>query len=272
MKIYLAGNTSRRLTDYAGKDNGFKTHKRLYSYWDLEIEKASNTVEHFDSSLQHGSIFIDSGAYSAFTRGKSIDLEKYCNWLRAYVKRVDCYSALDVIGDHVQTRKNTEAMKKVGLRPIVPFHFNSPISELVSILKDESYVALGGLVPLSSQKQTLVGWLDKCWAVIRKHWPKKIHCFGITSPMILTRYPFFSADSASALVGAGWGSIYSFSGGKLKSKNWRDAIVKDGQAVGSDVGSLGFMDRQVINANCFKKFETYLTDLWNARGIKFKES
>ena len=62
---------------------------------------------------------LDSGAYSAFNSGATIDLEKYiekCLELMESDPTLTEIFALDVIGDHKASLKNTERMWDAGER------------------------------------------------------------------------------------------------------------------------------------------------------------
>jgi len=137
-------------------------------------------------------IFIDSGAFSAQTLGKPIDIDDYCKFI--IETEAIIYAGLDVIGNAKQTLKNTEYMaKEYGLKPIPTFHMGSSLDDLIALM-DYHYIALGGLV-FSPNK---INHCDRVWDYILKNNPKlKVHGFGLTNLELMERYPWYSVDSSS---------------------------------------------------------------------------
>ena len=67
-------------------------------------------------------IFMDSGAFSAFTRKTEVNLNDYIKFLKQHENKLDVYCCLDVIGDVEATWKNFERMEKAGLHPLPVYH------------------------------------------------------------------------------------------------------------------------------------------------------
>lgn len=103
--------------------------------------------------LLNRNLFLDSGAYSAFSRGEKIDIDEYIKFIQKYQNNIKIYAGLDVIGNYIETRKNLEYMESKGLKPLPTFHFGSPLSELERMIDKYDYIALGGLVPLSMKRK-----------------------------------------------------------------------------------------------------------------------
>src|ERR1044071_8207553 len=55
-------------------------------------------------------VFMDSGAFSAETKGVPIDIDEYCKFIIDTKVRV--YAGLDVIGDAKKTMKNVKYMEE----------------------------------------------------------------------------------------------------------------------------------------------------------------
>ena len=102
-------------------------------------------------------LFIDSGAYSASTQNVEINIKEYIKFIKKYEKYIDVYANLDVIGDPEATYKNQKIMEKAGLKPLPCFHYGEDWSWLEKYIKEYSYIALGGMVPISTPK--LLFWL-----------------------------------------------------------------------------------------------------------------
>src|SRR3990172_6537333 len=68
-------------------------------------------------------IFLDSGAFSAFTQGAEIDLHGYVDYIKRNYDILDTdddgtalYSVLDGIGDPLKTYRNQHEMESMGVR------------------------------------------------------------------------------------------------------------------------------------------------------------
>lgn len=187
---------------------------RLLSYFDTE--GVPGAFEFWLSPAEPGKrLFIDSGAFSAYTQGIPVDLGAYIKWLHAHKANVYCYACLDIINDCEGTRRNYETMVAAGLKPIPVFHVGSPLEELERYCGLTDFVALGGSVQLSKRRELLQRWFDSCFAIVKKFWPVKVHAFGVTAQWLLERYPFFSCDSSGAIVGGGLGRVLDFKGGQV---------------------------------------------------------
>lgn len=243
---------------------------RLLSFADVDLVKGAFQFW-LSPQLKEKKVFIDSGAFSAFTRGVKIDIKKYCDWLKQNMSEITVYAGLDVIGDWQASAKNQDYMEAQGLKPLPTFHFKSPIAELERIAKKYDYFALGGLVPLSRKKPTLNGWLDKCWQVIKKHWPKKVHCLGITAQPILEKYPFYSCDSTAAIMGGGMGRVMDFKNGRLSHSDWVEELKEGHYQTADKNGKSGHLDRRIHNIKAMVAFEKYITALWSKRGITWDD-
>ncbi len=162
-----------------------------------------------------GKVFLDSGAFSAFTQGVSIDVDRYCGFIKDnadIIETVDgqpVASVLDAIGDCDGTWRNQMEMERLGVRPLPCFHYGEPVEALDWYIQNYSFITIGGMVPISNTQ--LVTWLDRIWAnhlTNEDGTPKvKVHGFGFTSLQLMLRYPWFSVDSSSWVQQAANGSI-----------------------------------------------------------------
>lgn len=160
-------------------------------------------------------VFLDSGAFSAYTLGVDLSVEEYC----AYILRnqdiirledgVLMASVLDGIGDPLQTWRNQLEMEMRGVKPLPCFHAGEDEKYLEWYVANYEYITLGGMVG-SSTKQLCI-WLDRIWDRYLTDGagnPKiKVHGFGITAVPIMERYPWYSCDSSSWIQSAAFGSI-----------------------------------------------------------------
>lgn len=160
-------------------------------------------------------VFLDSGAFSAYTLGVSLSVEEYCDYIKRNIDiiRVEdgnvMASVLDGIGDPLQTYRNQLEMEARGVRPLPCFHAGEDERYLEHYVANYDYITLGGMVGSSTQQ--LMIWLDRMWdryLVDGAGRPRcKVHGFGITAVPIMEAYPWYSCDSSSWIQSAAFGSI-----------------------------------------------------------------
>jgi|AntDeeMinimDraft_5_1070356.scaffolds.fasta_scaffold01064_12 hypothetical protein len=169
-------------------------------------------------------VFLDSGAYSAFSRDETIDIEKYIQ----FIKDNGPYgveACLDVIGNKdtgptwetaMASEKNQRIMEDAGTSPIPVYHrgeekYKDDESHLRKMVEEYDYIGLGTGRALGNRSQ-LTHWLDRVFEDIicdSQGRPKcKIHGFAVTSKKLLARYPWYSVDSNSPTIGAAFGKIF----------------------------------------------------------------
>ena len=155
-------------------------------------------------------VFLDSGAFSAFTLGKHIDLPAYCDYIKRNSDIILMASVLDGIGDPLKTYQNQIAMEELGTRPLPCFHYGEDERYLEYYIANYEYITIGGMVPISTPQ--LILWLDRIWAKYLTDGsgkPRlKVHGFGLTSVPLMTRYPWYSVDSSSWVQLAAHGNIF----------------------------------------------------------------
>lgn len=166
---------------------------------------------------QNAKVFLDSGAFSAHSLKVTIDINAYCDYIirNKDILRVEdgavMASVLDGIGDPQKTYEHQVFMEKKGAKPLPCYHFGEDERWLEYYVKNYEYITIGGLVGKSARDQEV--WLDRVW---NKHMldssgrPKlKVHGFGMTSPALMKRYPWYSCDSSSWIQSAAFGNIYT---------------------------------------------------------------
>lgn len=150
-------------------------------------------------------VFLDSGAFSAFSKGVDIDLDGYIRYVQEnddIIEQVDgvrCFSVLDGIGDPLKTYQNQCYMEQKGVTPLPCFHYGEDERYLEHYISKYDYITLGGMVPIS--RPQLYHWLDRIWdryLVDGSGRPRvRVHGFGLTTFPLVERYPWFSVDSSS---------------------------------------------------------------------------
>lgn len=168
-----------------------------------------------ERALREGkyTMFLDSGAFSAFTQGATIDLRDYANYVQQNQDIIDMAANLDVIGagNEQETYNNQKKLEQMDAW-VVPVHHARDRDQWLERYLDEGYeyLALGGMVPENTAY--LLEWLDHVWDKYLTN-PDgsakvKVHGFGLTSIQLMSRYPWESVDSTSWVLTSRFGQIY----------------------------------------------------------------
>jgi len=234
VKLYFAGA-------WAGKCNeeesrlGIKNKLVSYLYPDqLESWYAV-------SKGKEGNIIIDSGAFSAWTRGLEIDLGKYAEYCHEMIyKGEQDGKAVKVVNiDVIPGRKgNSSSLNKVrseanqnliedaakegyknlkrligkGLTPIHVFHQGERWEWLHKMVELTDYIGISPANDLSVTSRK--AWMASVFEYMEKHNIKvDTHGFAVWMPSILKSLPFTSCDAVTWRVLAAWGGIYYPVGG-----------------------------------------------------------
>lgn len=231
---------------------------------------------------------IDSGAFSVWSKGDVIDIDKYINFCLDVKAEVPQTTELNFVNLDVlpgqfgrmptnderkqsveQGWKNMEYMESRGLKVIPVFHQHEDFSWLEKMMKHTDYI---GISPANdvSMKQKLA-WLNQVFSITRA--TIKTHGFAVTAYDQLINYPFFSVDSSSWSSGGRFARIPVITKeGKLKSFNYKD--IENFDDFWTDLGIKNKADlltkyqvRNKLGILCFKRFEKWVTELWTKRGI-----
>lgn len=172
-------------------------------------------------------IFLDSGAFSMFTQGVEVDLDKYAQFIKDNSDIIHVASNLDVIGrDQEQgSYDNQKYLEKLGVS-IGPVHHARDRDDWLKRYLDEKYpyIFLGGMVPETTNY--LRDWLDHIWERYLTN-PDgtarvKIHGFGLTTLELMLRYPWFSLDSTAWVMNSRYGICFVDIEGKTYKVHFSD--------------------------------------------------
>lgn len=169
-------------------------------------------------------LFLDSGSYGAWRHDDEISIYDYIEYIKRNQDLLENYVNLDVIpGKHdskatlqqvnesaVRSLENYKIMREHGLNPIGVFHQGESLEFL------QKYLDLGcdyiGIAPTkTSFMKAPIKWFDYVFTYLtdRKGIPFiKTHGFGTGNVKLLTRYPFYSCDSAGWTILASNGKIF----------------------------------------------------------------
>lgn len=225
-QLYYAGSQNKTAEQYL-LDSGCN---RLASQL-LDRNVIGRWVETKASGVQTGKLFIDSGAFSAHTRGAEVDVDAYCDYLNSIDDQLYVFAQVDKIPgvfrqpkthaqvsdapklsweNYLHMRKKLKSPEK--LLPI--FHQGEAFSWLKNMLEwvDENGNHIGyiGLSPANDvQTEAKRDFISKCFDVIKdsSNPDVKTHAFGMTSLDLLEKFPFTSADSTTWILIGAMGSV-----------------------------------------------------------------
>lgn len=153
--------------------------------------------------IGQGHLIIDSGAFTAFTQGQRIDIHAYGEFLTNFqAVHGDALASLevmnlDVIGDQDASARNEQVLRdEYGLTPTPVFTFGAPVQELRDMAARSPRLALGGLVPYSQDRDTLHGWLRRCFDALQGQ-SVSVHLLGIAQEDVLRAFPAATCDSTA---------------------------------------------------------------------------
>ena len=151
-------------------------------------------------------LILDSGAFSAFTKGVPIDIDKYADFAKRNINNVSAVVNLDSIQPGNPLAGAEEGLKnfrylrdKHNILSMPVFHGSEPIRYLYTMLEEVKYIGLAVRSGAKSESKVFA-WYDEVWPLITDNdgFPmNRFHAFGDTSARSLLQYPWYSADSSS---------------------------------------------------------------------------
>lgn len=169
-------------------------------------------------------LFMDSGAFSMFTLGIKVDLDKYGRYLISGQDYIEVASNVDAIGAGLEKESYDNQKYLESLRlpvRVCPVHHARDRDEWLVKYLDEGYdyIFLGGMVPETTPY--LIDWLDHIWdkylALPDGTARIKVHGFGLTTFELMERYPWYSVDSTSWVMISMFGSCIMDIGGRRRA-------------------------------------------------------
>ena len=154
------------------------------------------------------SVVLDSGAFTAWSQGKPVELARYAAYVQEHHVLFDWCASLDAIGDAAQSRRNWLALRAaVPTAKIVPvFHEGEEPALLDEYVSAAPLVGLGRIEGRRSIDATFA-WYD---AVFNRHPEGRFHGFGNSAPETLEPYPFHSFDSSTWERDSAYGAKHRF--------------------------------------------------------------
>jgi hypothetical protein len=163
-------------------------------------------------------MLLDSGAFTALSQGKPIDVQEYITFLKRWEHRITRYAALDVIGEPEASRVNLFAMLEAGLKPMPVFVTGEKQDWLNELYEYSDIVA----IPLSKPVSPSMA-IRRKFMEVRMGWAagRKVHWFGFTEQKSIEKWKPFACDSTGWLTAAlyGWMNLY------LGNGQWKRASL-----------------------------------------------
>ena len=213
--------------------------------------------ERIEKGLPNGKLFMDSGAFTAWTKGVVLKKDEYVDYINKYRHLIDHFGQMDSIPNE----NSYEAVKKAAddtwknylelveavkypEKITYTFHVGEPIENLIEALKWGSehkdvmkLIALGGMV--RKNKVTKESFIIRSLAEVKKYYPEvKVHLFGTTSDIYFKKYNAYSGDSSNYIKTATTGGVdtpYGTIGfGEKKDKNHYTVLTTDKKKVIDD--------------------------------------
>ncbi len=225
--LYFAGSGTKEAADRIRERNCNQLLSQLN-----ERKKVLEWVQYLKDNPQCTSkLFIDSGAFSAHTKGKEVDVDEYIELLNEIDEQVYIFAQVDKIPGEFGKPKTREQLEDAPreswenylymkdrvksrdkLLPV--FHQGEDFKWLENMLEyrheDGSPIWYIGISPANDVSTTMKAkWLQKVFRTIKysSNPGVKTHSFGMTSLHLLETFPFTSADSTSWILTGANGSI-----------------------------------------------------------------
>jgi hypothetical protein len=300
--LYCAGHMGPEiLADMAARTNA-KNWLETYAH-----PGSRDCADHFASfeCIEHRfRLFVDSGAFTVWSKGKPIDHDRYIAYAKdllyraVYPDRV-VFASLDVIagtlkGDYPTEEEfrdaatrgwaNYQKEKAAGLKTIPTFHQGDPWEFLDMMATDTDYI---GISPrkVDETLQEKMKWLNDVFRRIDAMGkaPKpgnmqnalKTHGLGVSSPVLMGTYPWFSVDSRRWLQ-AGNGLFFYFDGSRIQmvpSSEWGRRADEIGHTLSAirhykppyKANLVYYYHEKAMQADA--ELNAYMTEHWEARGV-----
>lgn len=200
---------------------------QLFSQY-LERKLIVNTIKYKREHPEYTArIMVDSGAYTAYTKGVEIDVDDYIDFLNEWGDDIECFVGVDTVPDprnvdytYAQKTWDNYLYMYDKLRPeirhklIVVFHYGEDFKWLKNMLEyrhpDGSKLEYIGLAISTEDTAKLrVGWARQCRKIINEssNPDVKTHAFGVGVKSVLDHINVTSTDATSWVKRAAYGMI-----------------------------------------------------------------
>jgi hypothetical protein len=226
-------------------------------------------------------IILDSGAFTAWSCGKDVDVEAYAEWAKSFTSRHSGklskirYINLDVIPgskgisatpEQLElaakgSMQNADRLRRAGIDAIEVFHQDEPVELYYKIVER----AEGRLIAISPRNDVSTKerckWLNWLCSVTVKRYGLNIppaHGLAVTAESLVLAFPFYSVDSST------WTQCLRFGVSKASGlptlPKWKTEEHRNATAYAL-----------IQEVKKYQKIEKDATKLWTKRGIIFND-
>jgi len=225
--LYAAGAGSKNILNLK-RELGYDQLLSQYTERKACVEWVEYLRSHPECTCK---LFIDSGAYTAHTKGIEVDVDDYINFINSIDDKVFVFAQVDKIPGRWGQPKTPEELaeapelswenylymvdKVKSPKKLLPiFHQGEDFKHLWRMLEYQypngeyiDYIGISCNKELTTNDW--IQWFNEVFKIIRdsKNPNVKTHAFGMTSLKVLEQFPFTSADSTSWVRSAGFGNI-----------------------------------------------------------------
>lgn len=221
--LYFAGTQNQMCEQYLMDNNLCRLQSQLND---------RTSIARWIAKQPHGKLFVDSGAYTAYTKNTLLDVDEYIDYVNSIDAELTLYAQVDKIpgmyGQSKTLQDITEApaiswenylyMRNKVISPdkLLPiFHRRENWSYLEQMLeatfegKHIPYIGIAATTDSTVKEKE--EWFYKVFQIIKKSSNPnvKTHAFGMTSLHLLEKFPFTSADSTSWIMTGANGGVMS---------------------------------------------------------------
>lgn len=200
---------------------------QLFSQWH-ERKGIESLIAYKKEHPEHtGRIMVDSGSFTAYTKGVHIDIDDYLKFIDKVGDYVTVFVAVDDVPDpanmdytKAQTTWDNYLYMVERLRPelrdkLIPvFHYGEDFKWLRNMLEyrhpDGSHIKYIGLaISLEGTKKVRINWGRECMRVIAESSNPNVmtHAFGVGVKSVLDNITVTSTDATSWVKRAAYGMI-----------------------------------------------------------------
>lgn len=190
----------------------------LVSYYYFRKEN-KNKIRKTKNHKYMNKIFLDSGAYSAFTQKNKINIDEYIKYINENIDVFDYVTQLDVIEDGEESLNNYLYMKdkikdESKLLPVFQYGTDFKYYKELSKLNKSKIMGLGGVAGKSTQTRT-----NFFRNLIANNEGNKYHVFGFTAFGLVNKYQKYikSIDSSRYSLTGAFGYIFIHNKGDVKA-------------------------------------------------------
>lgn len=151
-------------------------------------------------------VMLDSGAFTAYTRGERIDLAAYGDFCAAHQSLLWGYVQLDVVKDAQRTRDNFRSMVARGLRPMPVITLGEPEGVAEELVEVNPRICVAGGV--TDKPMAYSARLERVWRASGCR--ALLHGLGYTRGVEPLRSRVASVDSSSWANGYRYGTLCCF--------------------------------------------------------------